>query len=409
MSRLARFAACVADRHGAATVIRLALVVVLLVSAAPATPAVGQGGPPPGILVPNVDVRGVAGQAYALYLPSAYTPARSWPVILAFDPGARGQTAVERYRQAAEAYGYIVAGSNTSRNYQNNDSAVVAMANDVLSRFNVNVDRVYTAGMSGGARVALGTALASNGIAGVVASSAGYPDATPRRDLPFVIFATAGTEDFNHLEMRRLDQALKSPHRLVIFDGGHTWLSSELAVEAVEWLEVQAIKSKRAPADASKVNAIYDKRAAAARGLADVTDRQIAWASIAADFAGLHDVTEASREAAELGKRRDVTSELRRRRDEDDRETDLLIGIKKLEAALGGSAEARSDALADLDRQWRRLSATATGPADSPERRIARRVLSLLGSTITTKDEDYLEIITRYRYGGRGRRGAGSG
>src|SRR5450432_626781 len=55
-------------------------------------------------------------QHYVLYLPSNYTPARQWSVILAFDAGARGRMPVERYRQAAEKYGYIVAGSLNSRN-----------------------------------------------------------------------------------------------------------------------------------------------------------------------------------------------------------------------------------------------------------------------------------------------------
>ena len=41
------------------------------------------------------------------------------------------------------------------------------------------------AGMSGGARVALGVALASKDIAGVIASSAGYPDDRVRKALPF--------------------------------------------------------------------------------------------------------------------------------------------------------------------------------------------------------------------------------
>ena len=50
--------------------------------------------------------------------------------------------------------------------------------------------------------------------------SAGFPDAEPRKTVQFPIFATAGIEDFNHLEMRRLDAALTSPHLLVLFEGG---------------------------------------------------------------------------------------------------------------------------------------------------------------------------------------------
>jgi hypothetical protein len=53
-------------------------------------------------------------QSYAVYLPSHYTPDRAWPIIYAFDPFARGKTAVDVYKDAAEKYGYIVVGSNNS-------------------------------------------------------------------------------------------------------------------------------------------------------------------------------------------------------------------------------------------------------------------------------------------------------
>ena len=55
----------------------------------------------------------------------------------------------------------------------------------------------------------------------MIASSAGFPDAEPRRSVKFAVFATAGTDDFNYLEMRRLDAALTSPHYLAVFEGGH--------------------------------------------------------------------------------------------------------------------------------------------------------------------------------------------
>ncbi len=155
-------------------------------------------------------------QSYALYVPRQYTPSRPWPVIFAFDPGARGRVPVERYQAAAERYGYIVAGSNNSRNGGTEFPKVLAaLTNDVASRLAVDPKRVYLAGMSGGARTALGVALASKAIAGVIASSAGYPDTNVRKTLSFPLFATAGTDDFNHLEMRKLDRALTSPHRLV--------------------------------------------------------------------------------------------------------------------------------------------------------------------------------------------------
>ena len=76
-------------------------------------------------------------------------------------------------------------------------------------------------GFSGGARFSTGIALGSTDIAGVIASSAGFPDSLPHDSANcFPIFGTAGTEDFNYIEMRLLDHKLSSPHYLAVFHGG---------------------------------------------------------------------------------------------------------------------------------------------------------------------------------------------
>src|SRR5262245_16728489 len=87
---------------------------------------------PTGQIVDPVTCANDPPQNYALFLPRAYTADRTWPVILAFDPGARGRTPVERYQAAADQYGFIVAGSNNSRNNSPEiGRAVDAMTNDV--------------------------------------------------------------------------------------------------------------------------------------------------------------------------------------------------------------------------------------------------------------------------------------
>ena len=71
---------------------------------------------PRGRIVDDVRCAADSAQGYALYLPSGYSPDREWSLLIAFHPGANGRAMVEKYRAAAEQYGYIVAGSNTSRN-----------------------------------------------------------------------------------------------------------------------------------------------------------------------------------------------------------------------------------------------------------------------------------------------------
>src|SRR6266850_1077717 len=71
---------------------------------------------PRGKVIEKVVCAANPAQRYALYLPSNYTPVRAWPILYAFDPGARGSIPVNRFQEAAEKYGWIIAGSNNSRN-----------------------------------------------------------------------------------------------------------------------------------------------------------------------------------------------------------------------------------------------------------------------------------------------------
>ncbi len=357
--------------------------------------AAAVAGIPTGAIVDNVRCEKDAEQGYALYLPAAYTNERAWPVILAFDPRARGRTPVERYQAAAEKYGYIVAGSNNSRNgsWDVSMKAATAMAADVDARFRVDPKRVYTAGMSGGARVAMGLALGSDLIAGVVASSAGYPDSRPRKTVPFVVFGTAGTEDFNYQEMRELDRTLNSPHRVAIFDGGHVWLSSELATEAVEWLELQAMASGRAPRNDDWLQQTYTARLGAAEQLSG-SRAVLALEALAADFREFRDVAPLATRAAAMRKEKAVREAFKRQQAEEQGEQRKVNEILNLERQLE-DRDARPQALGQLRSEWKRLGADAAAVSDSADRRIARRITRSLAMTAgeRTPDPEYRKII----------------
>jgi poly(3-hydroxybutyrate) depolymerase len=362
---------------------------------------------PRGEIIPRVACAEDASQTYALYIPSNYDGAREWPVIFAFDPSGRGQNPVDRYRDAAEKYGYIVAGSNNSRNgpWAVSQAAVSAMTRDVTTRLNINEKREYVAGMSGGSRVALGVALSSSQIAGVIASSAGYPDNRLRNELPFPVFETAGAEDFNYLEMRDMAQALKTPHHLAIFEGPHEWLSSALAMQAIQWMEIQAMKSGRKPRDQAEADEIYKLRVASVP--ADQTPEAYdAAKEIVDDFSGLEDVSEFSARVAAMdsdkrfrktladAEKQDADAEVHERA-----MTEVVLG----EETLLGDRSRRADVLKQLAARWKSLSDIAKSPDDTPQRRVARRVLSGLAMNVTTQDPDYQTIVQQYRLARPGR------
>src|SRR6185503_20157925 len=132
---------------------------------------------PRGQIVERVEALNDSSQSYTLYLPSNYTPDRKWPVLYAFDPGARGRIPVERFKEAAEKYGWIVLGSNNSRNGPMDVvvKAWNAMQTDTHQRFAIDEERMYATGFSGGARAAVRIAIACKCLAGVIASGAGFP------------------------------------------------------------------------------------------------------------------------------------------------------------------------------------------------------------------------------------------
>jgi hypothetical protein len=244
-------------------------------------------------------------QSYALYLPSRYSPDRAWPVIYAFDPFGRGKAAVEVYRAAAEKYGYILAGSNNSRNGPASiqTAAAQAMWLDTHRRFSIDKDRVYTTGLSGGARAATAFALYcyTCAVAGVIAHGAGYPVSaakSPPANGHFVYYAVVGDQDLNYPEimmLRRKKDEQAAPFKVKVYSGPHQWAPPEIAEDAVEWLEIKAMQSGTEKVNPAFVRQTFERTQAEttqAEQAGDTLREYYALRSLALDFKGLEDVTQ---------------------------------------------------------------------------------------------------------------------
>ncbi len=356
-----------------------------------------------GTVIDRVECAGDPAQTYSLFLPSTYAPERQWSLLLAFHPAARGRLMVEKFQAAAEQYGYIVAASNNSRNgpYAASIEAAQAMTKDVSRRFAIEPKWVYVTGMSGGARVATGIALAGNGISGVIASSAGYPDSKPRSSVPFAVYSTAGSEDFNYLEMRLLDRKLTSPHFLAVFQGGHTLPPDDVAFDALEWLELQAMQSGRRGRDDALAARILEKRRARIAASTSVTETVYLLRALVSDFKGLLDVSAEISRLDQMSRQSDVKKALKRERDADDAEGQALTEIFELEARLGG--DDRDVTRIALRDRLEKLSRKAAEEADTPERSQARRTLRSItaGASGRVSDREYLKLLEQYRLPGR--------
>ena len=341
---------------------------------------------PAGKVVERVTTFADVGQSYALYLPSNYMPSRQWPILYCFDPIARGSMPVKLFSEAAEKYGWIVVGSNNSRNGPLKASldAVAAMWEDTHQRFAIDGKRIYTTGFSGGARLAVRVnyLCSENCVAGVIACGAGFPpDIKPSAPLPFAVFGMAGTDDFNFPELKTLDDALErlgAAHRLAVFDGGHQWSPKEVCTAAVEWMELQATKTGRRKKDEMLIETLWQKRTAEARSLEAAGKIYEAYKVIAAlvpDFHGLRDVAEFETKLGQLKEAKIVRAALK------DEEEEIKLQRRKA-AELVALIERRKDAenpllaASEFRHAVEELRKKARVPEDSSGRRVARRALN---------------------------------
>jgi dienelactone hydrolase len=335
---------------------------------------------PRGQIIYKVTCREDAAQSYALYLPSLYSAERDWPILYCLDPGARGRIPVERFQEGAEEYGYIVAGSNNSRNgpFEICTAAMKAVWEDTHARFAVSDKGVFGAGMSGGARSICSLALTTGLFSGVVACAAGLPGGQPPGRVPFFFFGAAGVDDFNYPELLKLDgdlEKLGAVKRIVTFQGGHEWAPKAVCTQAIEWLELQSMKTGLRPKDEALIRALFGKAVASVRAAAgDAVLTYHLDKDLAADFRGLEDVSEYAREAEALASSKQVKAYLRdveRQRSDQTREMGKLYSLWKqrqdaFDEGLGQIPFAHSLSL---------LKKEAEAPKDSSRRRVARRVL----------------------------------
>lgn len=289
----------------------------MLTLLAAATAAAAQLELPRGQVIPRVVCEHDARQSYALYLPSSYTPDRRWPVLFAFDPMARGEVPVRLFAGGAEAYGYVVIGSNNSRNgpVRVELEAMQAVYTDARKRFSFDASRVYTAGFSGGARVASRMGLRLAGVRGVVVVGGGFPlDAKPSRETRFALFGVAGLADFNYGEVKRLTadfESLGLASHFEVFDAGHSWPPAEVCTTAIEWFELQRLRDARGEKNPARAQQIYEGRLRQAER--EATEGRLARAferyeQILREFAGIVDAAEARERIESMKKSKELAA-----------------------------------------------------------------------------------------------------
>jgi predicted esterase len=372
---------------------------------------------PKGQVVEKIETLNDPSQSYALYLPSNYTPDRKWPILYAFDPGARGRVPVERFREAAEKYGWILIGSNNSRNgpWPIIANAWNAMLTDTHQRFAIDDERMYATGFSGGARAAVRVAIGCKCLAGVMANGAGFPvDLATSSQMHFVFFGAAGIDDFNYAELKSMEESLTKAgiiHRFQTFAGRHEWPPVPVATAAVEWMELQAIKTGKRPGDDGFINAMWQQFLHDARTLEETKKYYEAYQlyiDVVQSFKGLRDVTEIESKVNQLGDSREVKAAIREEQAQIRKQRELESRLSSMIAGRdGGAAINQTDAGLDSRIQLQAilddLRKQSKASQDSTQRRVARRVLDGVsiglmeqGMSLLQTEKNYSEAVKRF-------------
>jgi predicted esterase len=286
---------------------------------------------PKGKLIEKVQCSAAPEFSYVLYLPSTYDDQKKWPILFCFDPRANGMVPAKLFQAGAEKYGYIIMSSNNSGSDDAsipNAQAMKEMYDDAFSRFSVDNRRLYATGMSGGARIACDMGYRyPNEVAGVIGCAAGFPtDRMPSKDTPFAYFGTIGNLDFNYLEIRALRPKLEEsgiPFHIRVFDGEHQWPTPEIATEALEWMEVIAMKTGKREKDPALIEDLFAKRLAKTKSLESILHEAAdEYTNLSNDFETLRDVSKVTAQAAKLNASEEVRSwrEAEKQRDASDQQ-----------------------------------------------------------------------------------------
>ncbi|HBY61471.1 MAG TPA: hypothetical protein DEH78_16740 [Solibacterales bacterium] len=227
-------------------------------------------------------------------------------------------------------------------------------------------------------------------LAGVLISGGGFPQTPVGSQVPFDLFAAAGTEDFNLLEVRGIVNIVaraKKPHRFAVFEGSHQWADAATMREAIEWFELRAMTGGRRTRDDALIAELWTRRVERVERVAGLLARQGELAALVRDFESLRDVGPQKRALEDLEKSKEFKEA--RRAQEKLEERERLI-VDRL-SALGG---------ADGESQWRdevaRFRKMSAAGSDSDERRLARR---LLGGQAVGAIEASRAAMQEKRYG----------
>lgn len=348
----------------------------------PDAPALAESDIPVGDFADDLPTQVDPTKHYTLYVPPSYRAGTRLPVLLILDPRGRARMAATRFRPAADRYGWILVSSNDIRSdtsWESNWKALAAVWTEI-HRYPIDPQRIYTAGLSGGAILAWVLGQNTGALAGMISAGGRLQEGISEKT-PCPHWGAAGAWDFNYREMRHIDDLLVEQgmhHWLEIFPGPHSWMPEELATQAVGWMELQAMRSGRRERDPALIDQLWED------WVAEAVRREAAGDQLSAlrrlrqleeTFWGLREVAEIRAPIERLEASREVARQLRLEQKEDaevDRYVREKVPLLSLAGSSTGSTHLRVFEPADRFQQ-EKLTEGRADEARSAENRVTRR------------------------------------
>jgi dienelactone hydrolase len=316
--------------------------------------------------------------SYSLFLPPHYDKEKPCPVLFLFDPHGDGLLPVNLFNSEAAKNGFIIAGSNNSKNgmpVEQTTTIYRTMLADLTSRLNIEKRAIYVGGFSGGSRVAGAVAITEGGIAGVVGCGAGLPNLNQKPISPFSYLAVAGNQDFNYSEIVQLNESLENAgyqHHLLVFDGIHQWPPQELVPDIFTWLRFDAMRQQAIPAERTEINSFIEKNDKLAEDYASAGNRPLqleVYRKMQHYLQGLTDVSPLQSEIKRLSADKEVIAYNKQQKQ--------LLDLER-ELQQKYAPQFQSQNLAWWTKEASQLQSIAKKPAEPGTGQVYQRVLGFL-------------------------------
>src|SRR5665647_1745028 len=174
---------------------------------------------------------------YEVYIPERKNASDKLPLLVIIDAHGSGKFALNKFKQAANQYPSVLIASNLVKNgFEGYEGAIQTLIEDVHQKYPVG-ETVFITGFSGGARMALGYALAHHQNGLILCGALANPDQINALHCP--VISISGMDDFNFIETAQYlfqDQSIPVNLKIELTNASHSWPDSTMLANAYGFL-----------------------------------------------------------------------------------------------------------------------------------------------------------------------------